>query len=802
MLTLQRTENCRQQPGAGGLMPAGKKTHKEHGAGREPSGLSRREPMERKCGGCPEISPDLRTQSAEELISELQEHKIELEAQTEELQRIQQALEESHHELLDLYDSAPIGYLTLCDRSKISRVNLTMAGYLGEERKKLVGSRFTQYIVPEDLHVWDDFFMRVMNAQKTSAATLMLKRKDNSCFPARVEGLQLLNPARGKPTIRVAVSEITDIRRAEQSLRESENLLKTVIQLLPVGVIILGPGGEILARNPEAGRIWGQTLPPANGRPAEFRCRKLEDGARIEAADCAGIRAITKGETTLEEQIEIECPDGEQKVVLNSAIPLEKSNGKIPGAVVVTQDITEGKAAEEEIRWLASYPELNPNPVIEIDAGGTITFANPASRITLHKLGFPSDPSLFVPGDLEEILRLLERDTGVQVEREITVGDETFLENIAIEPGLQVARIYARDITDRKQMESALKESEERFRHIFTRSVVGKSITYPDGRMEANRAFSDMLGYTEEEFRKVTWQEITHPDDLTESRQLAKSLLSGEKESGRFIKRYLHKNGSVVWADVSTTVERDRDGRPRYLMVTISDITGIRQAEVAVRLANKKLTLLSSITRHDIKNQIQTAQGFLELLHTKVADPALEDYLTKVTRAVFRISSMIQSAKEYEQIGVNAPVWHDCRALVDAAVKEARPGQITMKNDLPAGLEVFADPLIFKVCFNLVDNALRHGGTITTIRFSQKESGNDRIVICEDDGDGVALKEKEKIFERGYGKNTGLGLALSREILDITGITIKETGEPGRGARFEIRVPGGMWRIAPANKKS
>ena len=89
-----------------------------------------------------------------------------------------------------------------------------------------------------------------------------------------------------------------------------------------------------------------------------------------------------------------------------------------------------------------------------------------------------------------------------------------------------------------------------------------------------------------------------------------------------------------------------------------------------------------------------------------------------------------------------------------------------MKNDLPAGTEVFADPLITRVCYNLMDNAVRCGGKITTIRFSGEERGtSDYHIVCEDDGVGIPDEKKEKIFERGYGKNTGMGLFLSREIL-------------------------------------
>jgi len=93
-----------------------------------------------------------------------------------------------------------------------------------------------------------------------------------------------------------------------------------------------------------------------------------------------------------------------------------------------------------------------------------------------------------------------------------------------------------------------------------------------------------------------------------------------------------------------------------------------------------------------------------------------------------------------------------------------------------------------------MDNAARYGGKITKIQFSIEERDDDHIIVCEDDGEGVVAEEKEKIFERGFGKNTGLGLALSREILSITGITITETGEPGKGARFEITVPKGVFR--------
>ena len=224
----------------------------------------------------------------------------------------------------------------------------------------------------------------------------------------------------------------------------------------------------------------------------------------------------------------------------------------------------------------------------------------------------------------------------------------------------------------------------------------------------------------------------------------------------------------------------------------------LERISTAFQLANKKLKLISGITRHDINNQLTVIIGYLELMENTQPDPVLNNYFLKVIAAAKRISSMIRFAREYEEIGITVPAWQDISILIDTVAKEAPLGQVTVKNDIPVGTEVYADPLIAKVCYNLMDNAVRYGGKITTIRFAFMERDGNNVMVCEDDGVGVVAEEKEKIFDRGFGKNTGLGLALSREILDITGITVRETGEPGKGARFEMMVSNGAYRFTGA----
>jgi signal transduction histidine kinase len=146
-------------------------------------------------------------------------------------------------------------------------------------------------------------------------------------------------------------------------------------------------------------------------------------------------------------------------------------------------------------------------------------------------------------------------------------------------------------------------------------------------------------------------------------------------------------------------------------------------------------------------------------------------------------------------MGVHAPVWQNVELMIRNAIATLPAGKVGVIADRP-DLEVYADPLVEKVFYNLIDNALRYGGGgMTTIGFSCHETDAGLILACEDDGEGIRGEDKTHLFEQGYGKNTGLGLFLSREILSITGIAIAETSEHGKGARFEMLVPKGAYRF-------
>ncbi len=367
-----------------------------------------------------------------------------------------------------------------------------------------------------------------------------------------------------------------------------------------------------------------------------------------------------------------------------------------------------------------------------------------------------------------------------------------------------------RDITHIHTTEDELRESQQMLSDIidflpdptFAIDTSGAVIAW-------NRAIEVMLGISKADMLgksnysySVPFYGITRPslidlvlhEDLEVEAKYSTLLRKGDQLIAEvFINNLNGGKGEYLWLIASPLYERN--GTVRGAIESIRTITDRKRAEEAFKETNKKLNLLSSITRHDINNQMTVLLGYLDIIEEQQPNPTLHEYCQKASGAAKRIATMIQFTKTYESIGVNEPTWQDTHALVETAVKDIALGKIQIANDLPAGSEIYADPLIIKVFYNLMDNATKYGGEhMTTIRFSSGESDRGLVIVCEDNGAGISVVDKKRLFERGFGKNTGFGLFLSREILAITGISIHENSGQGKGARFEITVPKGMHR--------
>lgn len=232
-----------------------------------------------------------------------------------------------------------------------------------------------------------------------------------------------------------------------------------------------------------------------------------------------------------------------------------------------------------------------------------------------------------------------------------------------------------------------------------------------------------------------------------------------------------------------------------------SNLDELTKSQQALHQANNKLNILSSVTRHDILNQITAMLAYLEFSQKLTKDPALLEYINKEVEIIGAIQRQIEFTRCYQDIGVHSPKWHELASTIKLVAAELPLSGISLQVSLEC-ISIYADPLIEKVFYNLIENGIRHGEDVTAITFTARDFDDRLTIVYEDDGIGVPADNKEKIFFRGFGKHTGLGLFLIREILSITGITITETGEYGKGARFEIHVPKGMYRISSAETKT
>ena len=253
--------------------------------------------------------------------------------------------------------------------------------------------------------------------------------------------------------------------------------------------------------------------------------------------------------------------------------------------------------------------------------------------------------------------------------------------------------------------------------------------------------------------------------------------------------------------DLTRTLENRVADRTRELSevneILKHDIIERGKIGKALQQANQKLNILASVTRHDILNKLMALLTFLDLSKEEAKkNPVILDYVEKELQISEAIQRQIEFTRFYQDIGVKAPEWEDVAAVIRRASDSLKVHGIT-PDVMFSGLVIYADPLIEKVFYNLMENSIRHGEHITTMAFSYHETPEGLVIVYTDNGVGIAAEDKERIFIRGFGKNTGLGMFLSREILGITGMVIKETGEQGKGVRFEISVPGENYRITP-----
>ncbi len=518
---------------------------------------------------------------------------------------------------------------------------------------------------------------------------------------------------------------------------------------------------------------------------------------------------LAHGESLDGLEFQISSKDGGTRWVLIKGVLVRGEDGRPVAVEGILSDITPRKRMETIRSRLAAIVSSSSEAIIGKTLDGIITDWN----VGAEKLyGYPAGEVigkpiniLVPPGHPDDIPALLEKiRRGESIERYETVRMRKDGRKIQVSLSLSPlkdtsgnvvgASTIAYDISERVRLQK-VNEEERRFLQLLMDTIVNP-VFYKDreGRfLGCNTAFAKYISLPREEIIGKTVMEILAPESAALITLKDNELF--QNPDTQVYESHVRQPG-LQDRDVINyqSTFRSADGTLQGLVGVIVDITELKRTESALQNANQKLNILSSITRHDILNSLTAIMSYTELAMEDVHEPDVRTLIKKQMEVANQIQPQVEVSRYDQDIGVHTPVWHDVDRIIRNAIEMLPLQALRVDCDI-AGLEIYADPLIEKVFYNLMENTLRHGEKATRISCSYRRDGDDMVIEYRDDGIGVPEDAKKAIFQHGFGTHTGLGLFLSREILSITGISISETGEPGKGVCFEIRVPNGRYRI-------
>jgi len=344
---------------------------------------------------------------------------------------------------------------------------------------------------------------------------------------------------------------------------------------------------------------------------------------------------------------------------------------------------------------------------------------------------------------------------------------------------------------NRKREELA--ESEKKFRSIFTSLIDLYFQTDISGTiLMASPSLKPMAGWEPEELIGTNVVAL-YPDEKQRMALVDELKRNGEVHD--YLVLLKNKAGYYVNSSVNCHIIRDSDGNPVRIEGTIRDVTEKKAAEDALSLAKKKLNLLNTVTFQDIQNAVFSLNGYLELQQDEIPGEVRKDYLMRERDLVGTISASLDFAARCQTMGQNPFGWQNVHHAFLYGISHLNLPDITRTICLD-GLEIFADPMLENVFFTLAENVVTYAKGATEISLTYREDDNGLTISFADNGPAIPPAMKEKIFERHYERKRGAGLFLAREILSFTGITIRETGGPDTGARFDLRVKKGGYRFA------
>jgi PAS domain S-box-containing protein len=772
------------------------------------------------------------------------------------LQRLQaeEALRESHSLLNAIFEGTPDAAFVKDTRGRYLLINTAAAGLVGRCPEEVLGKDDTALFEPETARAFREADRRVLEGGGvlTYEDTLPVGGVIRTYLTTK----GAYRDPQGRPLGTFGISrDITKRKRAEDALRESNERLRIVTQATNDAVWDWDLNTNKVRWNERVRRLFGYHLNSDEADPAWWLERIHPDDR--EAVESFFFEVVRGKELTWVDEYRFRCADGSYKDVYDRGYVLRDADGRAVRIIGAMLDITARKRAEEALQESEARTrailETAVDAIITIDEWGTIESINPATE---RLFGYPAAELvgrnvkvLMPPPYREEHNAYLHNYLSTGQKKIIGIGREvagrrkdgtTFPMDLAVsEVRLGARRLFtgiARDITDRKRAEEALRESEERFRGTFKNAAVGIAHLDPTTGhfLRLNEKYCTIVGYPHDELMQKTVHDITHPDDMDKGDAGTHPVFTLEK-------RFLRKDGSTVWVDLSVSFQPDADEKPAYCISILQDISQrkqledeLRQAKEAAEAANRAKDEFLANVSHEIRTPMNAILGMTDLaLDTELTDDQRQ-YLRTVRSAADNLLGMINDLLDFAKIGagklelalgdfsLRAMVGDTLRALAVRAHTRRLELIYQVQPDVPDALVGDAGRLR-QILLNLVGNAIKFtdtgevevrveagsGGCQRPVEALPEQQGVDTLRSPEaflrftvrDTGIGIPRDRQDAIFQafaqadssttRRYG-GTGLGLTIAARLVALMGGTITVDSAPGQGSTFAFTARLGL----------
>lgn len=758
-----------------------------------------------------------------------------------ELTNREASLQESKTHIQAVVDNAADGILTLDEQGNIESFNLAAEKIFGWEGKEVIGQNLRKLIAKPAHEDSTGNYLQNFLINSTAKLNICQQeiqgiRKNGATFPMEL-AVSEMRLASGRLFIGIC-RDITERKEAEKTLRKQSQLL----DLANDSITVLDLNDDIADWNQGARRLYGW-------RKSEVMGKNIHTLLQTEFPESLPkIKAAFLRDGAWEGELLHTKQDG-SKVTVASRWTLQRDEDGLPlASLQINNDISDRKIAEFALRDSQQMLQLVMDNIPQfiywkdrdfIYRGCNQNFARILGLKSPTDIIGLTDYDLPIPEEQAEHYRAISRDILetntpqyhlLKTFTSALPNSSTMWVDVSKVPLTngedRVIGIMCsfEDITDRKKAEVAIAESEQRFRSTFEQAAVGMAQTNMEGKLLlVNQKFCDILGYSREELLENKFQSITHPEDLKIELAYINQLLTGELNIYSMEKRFLRKNGELVWGNLTVSLLREQDGG-EYLMAVVEDIRERKEAQEALqkraqelakttrmlsqtatvlRKRNQELDQFAYVVSHDLKAPLRAIANLSSWIEEDLSEAMTEDtqhQMNLLRGRVHRMEALIDALLQYSRVGriQTASEIVNVASLLAEIIDSIAPPE-SLKVEVGSGMPILTTErvLLQQVFANLISNAVKHHSSKSgSVKISVHDNEDFYEFAVADDGPGIAPQYHDKVFvifqtleARDKVENTGIGLSLVKKIVENQGGTIKLESSEGQGATFRFTWP-------------